>query len=635
MTKAKPRPFMGVDGEGGGRNRRGQQHYLLLRAGPYELFRDNTPLTPFDCLDFICELPAKPLLVGFAFGYDTTQILRDLPPDRIAKLFEPKDANAGHSRYTWVTLPDPDGSVARFGVEYLPKNYLRVCRMASNWRAVPNSARTIYEVFGNFQMSFVKALQAFDIGAEHWDMLLRNKEARSDFRRMTREIRHYNELECFLLSQLMEEFRATCHAVDIRPPTWNGAGKLAAAEHTRNKTITSVQVALRTDADVLRMASDAYYGGRFEVSYVGDVPGPIHEYDLNSAYPAIMRSLPCMLHGTWYPFSGRPPPGSLHVAYVTFSHKPDAKLCGLPIRQHDGRLFWPREGQGVYWSTELNSARRLGTTIRYTAGWAYRRCCDCQPYDWVEHRYRQRLALGSDAKGYPLKLALNSLYGKLAQRIGNPRFGNLVHAGLITAGTRALLNDAARQSPADIVMFATDALFSRVPLRLRLGTKLGQWKPEPIRDRLFVVQPGLYWGAKRPKTRGVPSSLFDKHTPAFERAWGDWCRLLPNGPESAPSVKIPVPSFVGLRLAHARGKPGTAGIWTKETDAAALRAFSFDWTGKRSGMHWETPLCVRTDSAPGAPDLVSERYDGQPISPFDLDRMILEDTADPSDLSPP
>jgi hypothetical protein len=630
---------MGVDGEGGGRNRHGQQHYLLLRAGPFECYTGKR-LTTLDCLNFICNLPAAPLLVGFSFGYDTTQILRDLSPERIAKLFTDKDWQVG-SRYTWLTLIDNRGRAHRFGVEYLPKNYLRVCRMDAQFRPVKDSARTIYEVFGFFQMSFLKALQAFDIGRKHWIEIESNKLARGGFARMTRAIRHYNALECDLLARLMEAFRTVCIDAGLRPRTWNGAGKLAAAEHAAHRTITAAQVQMRTPDGVLQFASNAYYGGRFEVPYVGEVPGPIFEYDLRSAYPAAMRSLPCLLHGRWQWFVGKPPL-SLHVAYVVFSHPENSALCGLPIRQQDGRLFWPREGQGTYWSVELTAAKRLGARIKYTAGWAYEQRCQCQPFDWIEHRYEQRRAIAAEhgvARGIPIKLALNSLYGKLAQRIGNPRYGNMIWAGLITATTRAALIDAARSAPDQIVMFATDAVFSHVSLSLPIGEGLGQWEASE-HPRLFVVQPGLYWGAKKPKTRGVPDSLFRDHIRTFERAWRHWCVVTPRDAPAPPSVSILVPSFVGLRLAHATGKPETAGRWIKTTDREAQRVFSFAWDGKRDALpEWLTPTCIRTSPAAGAADLVSRPHDGKlpdgGLGPFDLARMEWEDCADPPDLSPP
>ena len=665
MTKKPDRPFLGIDGEGGGSNRTGQQHYLLLGAGQgIKPLNKGRHLRTVECLDWICDLPPEPLLVGFSFGYDTTQILRDLDPDRLDRLFADKDMGEGRSRYTWF---------GDFGIEYLPKNYLRVCRLRTlllptgpNGRMVehtsrdPATSRTIYETFGLFQSSFLKALQIFDVGRPHWTMIERNKASRSGFVRMTKEIIEYNRLECELLAELMVRFRAMCHEVGIRPRLWSGAGKLAAAEHDAHHTITALDridrktglvtpgVASLVPPGALLLAGDAYYGGRFEVTRVGLIEGPVWEYDIRSAYPAAMLSLPCLDHGRWEAFDGEPNPAAAHhVAHVTFRHPADAPLCGLPIRKKNGQLFWPREGQGVYWSTELDAARRIGAAVQTHSGWQYFKTCDCQPFQWVSGRYEQRRQLGSDQKGYPVKLALNSLYGKLAQRIGSPRWGNLVWAGMITAQTRAWLLDAAGQAPADVLMFATDAVFSRQQLTgLSIGPGLGEWEAEE-HARLFVVQPGIYWGAKRPKTRGIPASLFRDQTEHFESTWNVWCTTVGRYGAGAPECGLPVPLFTGLRLSHARGKPETRGKWlkgcektcqrTRDHTCDACRRYSFDWTRKRDPERfWETPTCVRTRPAAGAPDLISAPHKGNEASYLiDLERAVFDEQQDHIDLTPP
>jgi hypothetical protein len=630
---------MGVDGEGYGQNKAGQQHYALLSAsgGVRPLYKRGRHLTTLECLEWLCGLPGgrpdSPLLVGFSFGYDATQILRDLPSERLERLFEDKEGGDGKSRYTWF---------GQYAIEYLPKNYLRVARTKivdrinpvtgeryTTRQRIEGSARTIYETFGFFQQSFLSAIKSFEIGAEHWDLIERNKSLRSVFSSITPEVREYCRLECELLADLMEEFRRVCHASGLRPRTWNGAGKISAFLHTEHETITAAALETLVPRQVRQMAADAYYGGRFEVTRIGEVPGPVHEADIGSAYPSAMRDLPCLLHGAWHQFWGRPPGCSPHVAYVMFSHAVERPICGLPIRQKDGRLFWPRQGQGVYWSTELRSAKRLGAAIRYTMGWAYERRCDCHVFDWVSDLFSQRRALGKDKRGYPLKLGLNSLYGKLAQRVGTPKWGNFIWAGLITAHTRAVLNAAASQSPSDVVMFATDALFTKRRLDLPYGDGLGQWEAKE-HERLFIVQPGIYFGASRPKTRGVPGSLFAEHIPTFERDWRAWATLFKDmtGP---PVVGIPVKLFTGLRLAHARGKPETAGCWTEDD-----REFSFDWSRKRAREPiWETPLCVLTKPAAGAPDLISVPHPEYAAwSLLNAGRMELEEQQDHVDMSP-
>lgn len=635
-------------------NKNGQQHYKLLGAsGSVKPLYTGKHLSTIECLDWLCDLPPDRILVGFSFGYDASQILRDIPPDRLDWLFDERQEGEGKAPYLHF---------GNFDIWYLPRNFLRVRRTIREERTidgrvftvqrpVPDSTRTIYETFGFFQKSFLAALQDFEVGRKHWVQIERNKAARSDFMRITKEIREYNRLECELLAELMETFRDVCHAADLRPKSWNGAGKLSAFLHAEHGTITAKELESLVPAPVRQMAADAYYGGRFEVPFIGELEG-IHEADIGSAYPAAMPRLPCLLHGTWEAFTGNPPSG-LHVAYVAFSHPVSAPLCGLPVRQKDGRLFWPREGQGIYWSPEIKSARRLGAKVRYTMGWHYRCNCECRVFDWVAPLFRKRRALGKDHRGYPIKLGLNSLYGKLAQRIGTPRWGNFVWAGLITALTRAKLNHAIAQAPFDIVMIATDAIFSKKALKLRYGSGLGEWEAKQHK-RLFICQPGVYFGASRPKTRGVPVSILREHVGRFERDWRTWClspELQAKGP---PIVKVPVPLFVGLRLAHARGKAARERGETVPDGAVACRwmdgrkhppghpchvlprEFSFDWSRKRaSEPHWEGRFCVRTMPAAGAPDLVSVPHsENKAWSLLNTDRMEFDDQQDHIDLSP-
>jgi hypothetical protein len=182
-------------------------------------------------------------------------------------------------------------------------------------------------------------------------------------------------------------------------------------------------------------ANAAYYGGRFETSAIGPIPGPIHQYDLRSAYPAAMLHLPCPLHTRWEhrPRAKRLPDGGLYLAKVSFAH-PDVPWCGLPLRQNGG-LFWPLQGTGWYWSPELEAAQRHVHTriVNVHDLWIARCECDCQPFEWVGGVYEERRRLGSDTRGHPLKFALASLYGKLAQRCGRGPYHDAVSAGLITA----------------------------------------------------------------------------------------------------------------------------------------------------------------------------------------------------------
>jgi hypothetical protein len=209
------------------------------------------------------------------------------------------------------------------------------------------------------------------------------------------------------------------------------------------------------------LSNSRSYGGRFEVSRIGFIPGPLYEYDVKSAYPAAMLQMPCPHHTRWAHSRRRrlPTGGELYLAKVTFAHPPDRLWCGFPFRQKGG-LFWPLCGTGWYWSVEIEAACRhlQADIIAVHDVWIAKRCCDCRPYDWINKVYAARQRLGDSTKGFPLKLALNSLYGKRAQRSGRGPYHDVVEAGLITAKIRAQIMEAVGQDPEAVVMMATEGV---------------------------------------------------------------------------------------------------------------------------------------------------------------------------------
>jgi hypothetical protein len=376
-------------------------------------------------------------------------------------------------------------------------------------------------------------------------------------------------------------------------------------------------------------ANAAYYGGHFEVSGIGFIPRPVYQNDLHSAYPAQMPELPCPLHTRWEhrPRARRLPQDELYLAKITFVHPLDNLWCGLPFRRN-GTLFWPFQGTGWYWSREIAAAQRwLGAeVIKIHDLWVARRECDCRLFDWVRDLYDERRRIGSATLGYPLKLGLNSLYGKMAQRSGRGPYHDPVAAGLITAMTRAQLIDAVGLDPEAVVMLATDAVFSTRPLPLDVGDNLGQWEPKVWTD-LFIAQPGVYWSPSdletSVKSRGVRRSVIGDAAPKFQQVFSDWIDVLrqPGAMELMlkerqliPSVPVTVRVFCGCRLALARNKPWLAGAWKDET-----RYESFEWDTKRDPMRvrLNDDGCLVTFPLAISPLAESEGY-----QPANFDRLI-------------
>jgi hypothetical protein len=646
--RAKLKPFLAIDGEGGGTDELGRQNYFLMVAlgqtsgEEYILHRQGKPLSTRDCLEFILSLPADRKLVGYGVGYDATQMLRGIKPSTLRQILNPRQGKNGPCYTYW----------GDYAISYQQGQYFRVARIDRS-RPIPaivkGSCRTINETLGFFQCLFVKAITDWNIGtAEERCIIAQNKTHRAEFAQLTDEIIEYCKLECRYLAMLMTAFRDVCSEAGIAPQEWRGAGWLAAALLKKHgvpkRPLTAREAAAlaerkpsknprpaeprrpQRDPKFEIAANAAFCGNRAEVSALGYIPGPIYKYDKRSAHPAAMPHLPCPLHTQWEhrPRASRLPDDGIYLAKVSFSH-PDGPWGGLSFRRKGG-LLWPLQGTTWSWSPEIGGAHRhLHAEVILRDLWVAHRECDCRPFDWVKEVYEERRRLGSDTRGYPLKIALASLYGKSAQRCGRGPYHDIVSAGLIASTTRASLLEPLGQNPRAVVMVAADAAFSRERLSLDVGEGLGQWE-EKVWPDLFIAQSGVYWPpsdlALSVKSRGAPRSVIGPAAPRFQEAFTEWLDVLqrPGAMECVlrerliPSVPVTVRVFNGCRLAMARGKPWLAGRWEDVT-----RNVSFEWRTKRDPMRIAVSDDGHVRTFPLKNSILAE---SEGYEPADFDRLV-------------
>lgn len=597
------KPFVGVDGEGG--NFLSGHEYMLLRAGTYAL-ETGKPLTWRDCLPFLADLPKDVIYVAFFFDYDVTMCLRGLSPERLTRLLDIECRRIPSKPCSSFPI-DINCDLGDFQIDYLPGKEFRVRRLGQPWTIIS-------DVGSFFQSSFVKALENWfpeEKYAPVIEKIRQGKAQRHDFGGVTEDERQYNILEIRMLEELMERFRDVCDELDVRPSRWQGPGNLVSAVFKREGLPRNKDIPLWSEyPDVARAANDAYYGGRFESRAFGHVDGPIYQYDINSAYATTYRRLPCLLHGTWKHIDRLPTGDALYLARVEFEHGPGFHFGTLPIRTENGTLIWPMKGQGIYWSTEIDVARKYGVKLRMTEGWQYVKNCECVPLDFADAAYHERRRLGKEGKGMVLKIFLASAYGKLAQSVGCAPYSNPVWAGLIVSTVRAQLADAALsvELGARVLMLATDGLFTTEPIpSLRLGKQLGDWDEDdnnpgnpPTHADMFIVQSGVYFlGSKAPKTRGIPQTRVVAQEGDFRDAWS---RYMSGEVATPDTVRIDLTSFVGIRLALSRNKPDLAGQWIENPKEVA-----FDWTTKRVDPRREGHSIV-TMPPEGSPTLSSMPY---------------------------
>jgi len=236
-------------------------------------------------------------------------------------------------------------------------------------------------------------------------------------------------------------------------------------------------------------ARESYYGGWFEIFVHGLVPGIIYEYDINSAYPFVIANLPCLLHGTYERGTGKPAIDLeqkeivLVRACVQNGGNNSRYTGAMPHRNKRGGISRPLKTIGTYWYDELVAAKSAGcvSDIQFYEWTKYTPCKCLSPMREVENLYQLRLDLGKNTPfGMACKLVYNSMYGKFAQSIGEPLFGNPVYASLITSGCRTMILNTIATHPngwKSVAMVATDGVYfmDEHPTMDISSTELGKW----------------------------------------------------------------------------------------------------------------------------------------------------------------
>jgi len=594
-------PFAGTDGEGGGEKgsvHPGYHAYFLLSAGRTAIrpLPGNVRITTMQALEYISQLPTDKTYVGYFFDYDVTKILEDLPLQKLERLMK-RDLRVRKDGFGIFPL-----DFGPYEIDYIPRKEFKVRKGTGPWVV-------INDVGPFFQCKFVEALEKWNIGTSDQLALIRKgKDMRGNFSiNDVEEIAEYNRMEIVLLEQLMEEFRKACTEVGLVPAKWQGPGQLAKALMKKNGVPRTRDVPLLNDPefyDLLVYGRNAYYGGRPELSAIGPVNQPVWQWDINSAYPWAMLSVPCLMHGGWEKeeyvggMDASKIDADYSLVYGTFKRKPvygndkATMWNGLPFRKSDGTICYPGSGTGWYWNFEI--AASTHQSFRAKSAWIYRRQCDCKPLQFVSDVYRQRLDMGKDGPGIVLKLALNSLYGICVQSIGKPEYANPVWGSFITAMCRTKIQEFIHSSPLcakgicgrDILMIATDSVATITPRPdMTDSTELGGWSKEEHSRGMFLIQPGLYFGSsgKHAKTRGVPLAVVEEKEQEFRSAFD---RMAVSKRLEDGDVRVPQTMFVGIRYALHRRNLKLMGQWIRFSEDEADpekhgKVIRFDWTTKR------------------------------------------------------
>lgn len=624
-----PVQFVGVDGEGMTVN--GSHAYVLFGVGDSQI-SDERGLRWSDCFTHLYSFQRPgTAFVGFFLGYDFTQMFRTLPEDKAWMLLTTEGRALRKHRIPGKS-PHPveyDG----WQFDCLANKRLRIRPKGCDC-PVPTcgckQAPWMYvcDVGSFFQSSFLTVIDPKGwaegtavVTPEEYALIAAGKAQRSTAV-LDDDMRLYNRLENTVLARVMHTLDVGFHGIGIHlpPSKWFGPGQAAQAWLKNEKVPDRVTLAEIIPQWFLEAARMSYFGGWFEQFLHGIIPGDSHEYDINSAYPSVIAKLPCLLHGKYTRGVGLPvtKKGDLCLTYgkvwsPSLPNGAQGQHIGAMLhRDSRGRILRPLATEGWFWWDELQAAQRAGLIKRLDnkgrqqiTQWVNYEPCECvPPMAAVSALYQKRLDVGKTSPlGKAAKLVYNSDYGKFAQSIGDPMYGNPVYASRITSGCRTQLLDAIASHPrgkADVAMVATDAIYFLTPHPgLVVSERLGEWDYK-VKRNLTLFKPGVYWdddtreriaAGRSPhfKARGFQAADFVSSLTRIDDEYRQWARATVR---QWPSVSF-APKF------------------SMTTALQALRRN--DW--EDAGVVVTNPKPVIQDSNPSAKrdGLYADMYDGRTV----------------------
>lgn len=320
-----------------------------------------------------------------------------------------------------------------------------------------------------------------------------------------KQVRNYCIKDCKLAKRLAEKWIKLFHdAFGFYPLKWYSSGYLAERVLVNNgiefPTFDSIPY------EIQEMAYRCYYGGRFEMLKRGFI-GFASFVDINSAYPSAIANVPDLTKGKWIRSKSIHPKAKLGFFKIR-ANIPDCKYVPpFPFRIKNNIIF-PSGKFETYVTLEELKVCEDSSFYKILDSYQFISDSEVYPYkDFIEKMYQKRLELkkNKDPMQLPLKIILNSIYGKTGQKV-NRIIGNLFNPVIfasITGYARAQLYKFVQEHgiERDVVAFATDSICCRVPLDVD-SDKLGEFSFEGSADDVFFLQNGFYRKNGKWKQRG-------------------------------------------------------------------------------------------------------------------------------------
>lgn len=381
-------------------------------------------------------------------------------------------------------------SFENYSIEYYPNKALKIKK--------GHHSVSFYDI-AQFYVSSLSSAYEKNIGTLP-NQYIEMKNKRAEFSKWfynhnKKKIRNYCIQDCVLTRELSQHWVSLFHsAFEFYPAKWPSSGYLA------EKVLINQGVNLpKFDSmsyKIQDLAFRSYFGGRFEMIKRGFI-GTAFLYDINSAYPYAISNLPDLTNGRWIRQKSIHKDAKLGF-FKILANIPDEKHIPPFAFRANYNIIFPSGEFETYCTLAELQACESKTFYRILEGCQFIPNSDIYPYrEFIQKLYKTRLVLkkSSNPLQAPIKIILNSIYGKTGQKV-NRIMGNLFNPVIfsyITGFARAQLYNfvVSNNLEKDVVAFATDSVCVTKKLDMDSDV-LGEFSFDGAGDDVYYLQNGFY-----------------------------------------------------------------------------------------------------------------------------------------------
>jgi hypothetical protein len=264
--------------------------------------------------------------------------------------------------------------------------------------------------------------------------------------------------------------------------------------------------------EVQELARQSFYGGRFELIRRGYI-GYCCLYDINSAYPFALTTIPDITNGRWIKRKSIHDKAKLGFFEIIAEVSDTVKIAPFPFIKKNHTICYPSGKFRTYVTLDELKMVQGDPNIKYkiiqSCQFIPNKNCNYPFKEFIEKQYYKRLELKKSGNKLEkaIKIILNSIYGKTAQKT-NKIMGNLfnpVISAYITGFTRAYLYRFVKENNLenDVVAFATDSVAVRKKIPDLHSEKLGEMKLDKEGNDVIFLSNGFYKFNGIWKKRGI------------------------------------------------------------------------------------------------------------------------------------